>query len=432
MRILLVINKTYARCHTMNGNRRHYQNNNSNVVRRQTHIKMNNSAKKPYIAQVHKETMIKQKAKPKLNCIGGRTCIEQIPEQKFSRRDINIAIKLAKLCDHICVKECPICCELYMVKSHNHICAMMECPICYESDTVKSKNCLMLECGHNFCKTCLKNQLQSCINEHKSLTCAMCRRLVSDEILKTIDPEIWDYFQELFPDPWHSRSQEPYHDMSWYYWHSSSYVQYDWMDLERQNNTSATNLRNTLREQVRNGDELSTNRILYADIDSAIADSFSSDTMQMLETRSQQMIGRSERASSHAFNTQNATIITEPIDNLSPHQIPTGRAQSQPTSRIGSMENDVLNFYIDQQIGRLGLLRTASQTSWLNDVGIVNRIINTPYVSHFFTNLSNSTRLQYRSALENDAAFNITTNNREATAFDNLNDGLNFEDVSNS
>jgi hypothetical protein len=73
-------------------------------------------------------------------------------------------------------------------------CTMLEncdCNICYE--TIENKNFIKLNCGHEFCKECIKKSLQ---NEKKDkLSCAFCRSEINE--IQISSNEIREEFNDL-------------------------------------------------------------------------------------------------------------------------------------------------------------------------------------------------------------------------------------------
>lgn len=60
-----------------------------------------------------------------------------------------------------------------------------ECPICYEE--TKTKNIVTLNCGHNFCGTCIKNTMSAQLNQTSVPSCALCRNKMECFIVNNSD-----------------------------------------------------------------------------------------------------------------------------------------------------------------------------------------------------------------------------------------------------
>lgn len=98
-----------------------------------------------------------------------------------------------------------------LISKIQHACGIMpqiqiecECQICYET-IITQDQIITLNCGHVFCKLCLQQQYKHFVNNVKNadehLTCAMCRAVISDEYLKTIDSEQYDRHKQKLNNP---------------------------------------------------------------------------------------------------------------------------------------------------------------------------------------------------------------------------------------
>lgn len=69
-----------------------------------------------------------------------------------------------------------------------------ECAICYEENLL-DKNCVKLNCQHNFCKDCLQTYLRTAITNEQKPTCALCRAEITTIVV--YDEKIQDEFNEI-------------------------------------------------------------------------------------------------------------------------------------------------------------------------------------------------------------------------------------------
>lgn len=53
----------------------------------------------------------------------------------------------------------------------------MDCSICYLPFDLKENLPLVLNCGHTFCKMCLDNFTQKCIELKIDFSCPFCKKL---------------------------------------------------------------------------------------------------------------------------------------------------------------------------------------------------------------------------------------------------------------
>ena len=68
-----------------------------------------------------------------------------------------------------------------------------ECPICYE--TVQSHTSVQFNCNHIYCFTCIYSYISSVKDTEQSVTCPMCRTVVTDITLQ--DPLLYNTIVEI-------------------------------------------------------------------------------------------------------------------------------------------------------------------------------------------------------------------------------------------
>jgi hypothetical protein len=71
---------------------------------------------------------------------------------------------------------------LMVQESDEELDKTLECAICYEE--IKLLNTVTLNCGHQFCHSCIKNTLQSHQRHYCSPSCALCRETMTTFVMK--------------------------------------------------------------------------------------------------------------------------------------------------------------------------------------------------------------------------------------------------------
>lgn len=95
-----------------------------------------------------------------------------------------------KLCTHI--KEDGVKCKIYLAKDSDRFCHLhrpfddFECPVCYTTVDNQSNSCILPDCKHKFCTTCITSWFKK-----NKLSCPCCRGVIPNEFITEYDPNFF-------------------------------------------------------------------------------------------------------------------------------------------------------------------------------------------------------------------------------------------------